>query len=88
MVNDALFPQTPLLLNNNGAWCWFQDERALVDPANNTLLLGSVASPDGPKGAEGAETLKSRSWISPPARAASTCFTTAWSPMTTMPRPS
>ena len=23
----------PVLLNNNGAWCWFQDERALVDPA-------------------------------------------------------
>ncbi|NQD90572.1 hypothetical protein HP499_22565, partial [Paenarthrobacter sp. CM16] len=58
MVNDALSPQTPqtlqtpLPLNDNGAWCWFQDERALIDPANNTLLLGSVASPDGLQGAE------------------------------------
>ena len=51
MVNDAPSPQDALLLNNNGAWCWFQDERALIDPANNTLLLGSVASPDGPGGA-------------------------------------
>jgi len=41
----------PVLLNNNGAWCWFQDERALVDPANNTLLVGSVAAPEGPDGA-------------------------------------
>ncbi|MEW9871004.1 BNR-4 repeat-containing protein [Arthrobacter sp. HS15c] len=40
----------PVLLNNNGAWCWFQDERALVDPANNTLLVGSVAAPEGTGG--------------------------------------
>lgn len=40
----------PVLLNNNGAWCWFQDERGLVDPANNTLLVGSVAAPEGPGG--------------------------------------
>ena len=40
----------PVLLNNNGAWCWFQDERALVDPANSTLLVGSVAAPEGPGG--------------------------------------
>ncbi|MFI2566515.1 BNR-4 repeat-containing protein [Paenarthrobacter sp. NPDC018779] len=46
MVNDA--QPTPLVLNNNGAWCWFQDERALIDPANNTLLIGSVAAPQGP----------------------------------------
>ncbi|MDR6986877.1 uncharacterized protein YfiM (DUF2279 family) [Paenarthrobacter nitroguajacolicus] len=50
MVNDALSPQDTLLLNNNGAWCWFQDERALIDPANNTLLVGSVAAPEGPGG--------------------------------------
>ncbi len=40
----------PVLLNDNGAWCWFQDERALMDPANNTLLVGSVAAPEGPGG--------------------------------------
>lgn len=38
-------------INDNGAWCWFQDERALIDPANNTLLVGSVAAPEGPGGA-------------------------------------
>ena len=37
-------------INDNGAWCWFQDERALIDPANNTLLVGSVAAPQGPGG--------------------------------------
>jgi hypothetical protein len=40
----------PETINDNGAWCWFQDERALVDPVNNTLLVGSVAAPEGPDG--------------------------------------
>lgn len=38
-------------INDNGAWCWFQDERALIDPETNTLLVGSVAAPEGPDGA-------------------------------------
>ncbi|MFK0003220.1 BNR-4 repeat-containing protein [Paenarthrobacter sp. NPDC090522] len=50
MANEA--QPTPLVLNNNGAWCWFQDERALIDPANNTLLIGSVAAPPGQGGEE------------------------------------
>ena len=41
---------TPLLLNDNGAWCWFQDDRAVMDPVSNTLLVGSVAAPQGPGG--------------------------------------
>ena len=40
------------VLNDNGAWCWFQDERALIDPAANTLLVGSIAAPEGPGGAQ------------------------------------
>ena len=52
MVNTVPSLHVPLLLNNNGAWCWFQDERALIDPANNTMLVGSVAAPEGPGGAE------------------------------------
>lgn len=40
------------VLNDNGAWCWFQDERALVDPVAGTLLVGSIAAPQGPGGAE------------------------------------
>ncbi|AXK46333.1 sugar phosphate isomerase/epimerase family protein [Brachybacterium saurashtrense] len=34
----------------NGGWCWFQDERALVDAATGTLLLGAVASVGGADG--------------------------------------
>lgn len=33
---------TPFVVDDDGAWCWFQDERALV--LNNTLYIGSVAS--------------------------------------------
>ncbi|WP_243076576.1 BNR-4 repeat-containing protein [Microbacterium sp. SS28] len=40
-------PEGPIVINDNGAWCWFQDERALVDPDARRLLVGSVASPDG-----------------------------------------
>ena len=40
----------PISINDNGAWCWFQDERAVVDPVANTLLVGSVAAPEGPGG--------------------------------------
>ncbi len=37
-------------LNDNGAWCWFQDPRALIDQTTGTLLVGSVADSDGPDG--------------------------------------
>jgi hypothetical protein len=30
--------------NNNGAWCWYQDERAVIDNTNNKLVIASVAS--------------------------------------------
>ncbi|MBN1576312.1 MAG: BNR-4 repeat-containing protein [Chitinispirillaceae bacterium] len=30
--------------NTNGAWCWFQDERAVVDTAKKKLIVGSVKS--------------------------------------------
>jgi hypothetical protein len=30
--------------NDNGAWCWYQDERAVVDTANKRLVIGSAAS--------------------------------------------
>lgn len=33
--------------NDNGAWCWFQDERALVDTARGKIIVGSVASDNG-----------------------------------------
>ncbi|MEU6857301.1 BNR-4 repeat-containing protein [Glycomyces sp. NPDC046736] len=40
----------PLVVNDNGAWCWFQDERALVDPVAGTLVVGSIAAAEGPGG--------------------------------------
>lgn len=40
----------PRVINDNGAWCWFQDERALVDPGTQTLVVGSIAAPEGPGG--------------------------------------
>ena len=35
-------PGGPVVLNDDGGWCWFQDERALV--VGDTLVLGSVAA--------------------------------------------
>lgn len=32
----------PIVFNNNGVWCWFQDERAIVH--NNNLMIGSVSN--------------------------------------------
>lgn len=32
----------PIVLNDDGGWCWFQDERALVD--GSRLIFGSVAA--------------------------------------------
>lgn len=31
----------------NGAWCWFQDERAVVDTARKKLIIGSTGSGSG-----------------------------------------
>ncbi|MDW7980321.1 MAG: BNR-4 repeat-containing protein [Verrucomicrobiales bacterium] len=33
--------------NDNGAWCWYQDERAVVDAIAEKLVVGSVASGAG-----------------------------------------
>ena len=33
--------------NNNGAWCWYQDERAIIDVDKGKLILGSDASGQG-----------------------------------------
>jgi hypothetical protein len=46
----AADPGTIVVLNDNGAWCWFQDERAVVDAAAGRLLVGSVADASGSGG--------------------------------------
>jgi hypothetical protein len=38
------------VLNNNAAWCWYQDPRVIMDKTNGTLLVGSVAAAEGPDG--------------------------------------
>lgn len=40
-----------LLLRDNGAWSWFEDERAIVDPLRGRLLVGSCGSGSGVGGA-------------------------------------
>jgi hypothetical protein len=39
-----------VVFNDNGAWCWYQDPRVVHDPANDTLLIASVACSDGAGG--------------------------------------
>ncbi len=34
---------TLITFNDNGGWCWYQDERAVVDAKANKLVIGSVA---------------------------------------------
>ena len=33
--------------NSSGGWCWYQDERAVVDVKGGKLVIGSVAFPSG-----------------------------------------
>ena len=33
--------------NDNGAWCWYQDERAVVDTMSGRLIVGSIANNRG-----------------------------------------
>lgn len=39
-----------IVLNDNGAWSWFEDERAVVDPVTGTLVVSSVADASGTGG--------------------------------------
>lgn len=34
-------------INDNGAWCWFQDERAVVNAEGGFMIVGSVANGSG-----------------------------------------
>jgi BNR repeat-containing family member len=37
--------------NENGAWCWYQDPRLVIDPVNRSLLISSIATSEGVDGA-------------------------------------
>jgi hypothetical protein len=40
----------PFVINDNGAWSWFEDERAVIDAVSCTLLVSSVANGSGTGG--------------------------------------
>lgn len=40
-----------IVFNDNGGWCWYQDERVVVDQVAGKLLIGSAASGGGRSGA-------------------------------------
>ncbi len=39
-----------ITFNDNGAWCWYQDPRVVVDTVNNTLIITSIAAAEGVDG--------------------------------------
>ncbi|MGJ3241816.1 MAG: hypothetical protein ACFE0O_02495 [Opitutales bacterium] len=38
------------MINANGGWCWYQDERARVDPDTGQVLVATIASHGGKDG--------------------------------------
>jgi hypothetical protein len=53
-LNITAFGQTEdivhgnlIQFNDNGAWCWYQDERSVIDTSGGELVVGSVASDSG-----------------------------------------
>lgn len=41
-----------ITFNANGGWCWYQDERVVVDQAAGKLLIGSITDATGADGAQ------------------------------------
>ena len=41
-----------VLVTSNGAWCWYQDERVVVDASEEKIFLASIAHGDGVGGTE------------------------------------
>ena len=52
LEGEAVVPPMPgevyPVINDNGAWCWYEDERAIID--NGKLIVGSVADVSGTDG--------------------------------------
>ncbi len=40
----------PFRLVDNGAWCWYQDDRIVLDPKTGRFFIGSIANQHGPGG--------------------------------------
>lgn len=49
-VTRAEVVAQPIVLNDNGGWSWFEDERAIVDPVAGMILVSSVADSSGAGG--------------------------------------
>lgn len=43
-----------MLINDNGGWCWYQDDKIIYDPVGGNIITSTVASHYGFGGAEGA----------------------------------
>ena len=43
-----------MLLNDNGGWCWYQDEKIVYDPVGRNVLISTAACPYGFGGVGGA----------------------------------
>jgi hypothetical protein len=41
-MSPAVWSQTPFVVNDDGGWCWFEDERAIV--VDGKLVAGTVAT--------------------------------------------
>ena len=48
LLSTSAFSAEPIVFNDNGVWCWFQDERVIVH--NDKLIIGSVADASGTDG--------------------------------------
>ena len=58
---SALAAQPIITLNNNGGWCWFQDQRALFT-SDDRLIVGSVPNPAGTNGPARASTVEAATY--------------------------
>ncbi len=52
-INSFIQGQTDIVngdliqFSSNGAWCWYQDERAVIDQTNNKIIIGSNRTSNG-----------------------------------------
>ena len=47
-ITGSLAAADPIVFNDNGGWCWYQDERVIVH--DNKVIIGSVANGSGTGG--------------------------------------
>src|SRR4030042_5891048 len=45
-----------MLINDNGGWCWYQDDKIIYDPVGGNVLTSTAANGTGFGGVSGART--------------------------------